>query len=281
MSQGGVSERILFLRRSLAAIEARDGAQAALELPQWAESAISRHPIERALEGLSAAGFGEIVPARPRDAAGAASFAFALALRSGPAHSRARVWIAEDMVASEIGLPYGRGLAAFGFDPQRLLLARSRRPRETLWAMEEALKAKAVVVAETWMAPKTYDLATSRRLLLAARKGGAGLLLLPRAAGEARRLSTAAHIRFEVASLPIARDGAAARRLPLPGPLAWRVRIAKARASLLGALGDFDPSEWRDVAFDPEKSVFRHAFPQRLPAPPFDRPDFERRRESA
>jgi squalene synthase HpnD len=198
------------------------------------------------------------------------------------AHSRAGVWIVEDMVAAEIGLPYGRGFEAFGLDPKRLVLARARRPRETLWAMEEALKTSgAIVIAETWMAPEAYDLATSRRLLLAARAGGGtGLLLLLRAAGEARRLSSAAHLRFEVGSVPVGR-AAAARRLPLPRPPLWRLRIAKARASLLSALGDFDPLAWRDIAFDPEKTVFRHAFPQRLPPPPFDRPNFERRRRES
>jgi protein ImuA len=321
MSQGGVSERILFLRRRIAAIEARSGAQAARASPRRADDALSRAPFERLLDGLSSGGFAEIIPARPRDAAAGASFAFALALRCGLdhaafrrnrlnaenvidsksverassekpvptffasralAHSRAGVWIVEDMVAAEIGLPYGRGFEAFGLDPKRLVLARARRPRETLWAMEEALKTSgAIVIAETWMAPEAYDLATSRRLLLAARAGGGtGLLLLLRAAGEARRLSSAAHLRFEVGSVPVGR-AAAARRLPLPRPPLWRLRIAKARASLLSALGDFDPLAWRDIAFDPEKTVFRHAFPQRLPPPPFDRPNFERRRRES
>lgn len=282
MSQGGVSERILFLRRSLAAIEARSEAQRAPASSRSAE-APSRDPFERLLDRLSGGGFGEIVPARPRDAAAAAGFAFALALRCGLAHSRMGVWIVEDIIAAEIGLPYGRGVEAFGLDPRRLVLVRSRRPRETFWALEEALKTTAtVVVAESWIPPNAYDLTTSRRLLLAAGGGGTGLLVLPRAAGEAGRLSSAAPMRFEVTSVLIARNAVAgARRLPPPGPLAWRLRIAKARTNLLDGLGDFDPSAWRDIAFDPEKAIFRHAFPQRLPASPFDRPDFERRRESA
>jgi protein ImuA len=284
MSQGGVSERILFLRRSLAAIEARSGAQKAPASPRPAE-APPRDPFGRLLEALKAGGFAEIAPARPRDGGAAAGFAFALALRCGLAHARLGVWIAEDMVTAEIGLPYGRGLATLGLDPRRLVLVRSRRPDETLWALEEALKGRgASVLAETWMAPRAYDLTTSRRLLLAARRGGGtGLLLLPRAAGAASRLSSAAHVRFEVASIPVSRPVArpAARLLPLPGPLAWRLRIVKTRASLMGACGDFDPSEWRDISFDPENGDFCHAFPQRLPAPPFDRPDFARLRDSA
>jgi len=282
MSQGGVSKRILFLRRSLAAIEARGGPRAQLASERPAETP-SRDPFERLLAALSVGGLGEIVPACPRDAAAAAGFAFALALRSGLTRSRPGVWVAEDMATAEIGLPYGRGLGAFGLNPERLILVRSRRPSETLWALEEGLKGRAaIVLAETWMAPGAYDLSTSRRLLLAARSGGGtGLLLLPHAAGAAGRLSSAAQIRFEVASIPIARGGLAERRLPLPGPLAWRLRIAESRAGLQGVQSGFDPSEWRDISFDPEKTVFCHAFPQRLPAPPFDRPDLARLRETA
>jgi protein ImuA len=283
MSQGGVSERILFLRRSLAAIEARSGAQKAPAAAPRPAEAPSRDPFERLLDRLGAGGLGEIVPARPRDAACAGSFAFALALRCALSQSRALIWIAEDMVASEIGLPYGREWANAGLDLARSVLVRSRRPDETLWAMEEALKTPAaIVVAESWMAPGAYGLAGSRRLLLATRAGGGmGLLLLPRAAGAAGRLSSAAHLRFETASLSAAQPVAVSRRLPTPGPLAWRLRIAKARAGFLGEAADCDPSVWRDISFDPEKAVFRHAFPQRLSAPPFDRPDPARLRESA
>jgi protein ImuA len=268
MSQGGVSERILFLRRSLAAIEARSGAQKAPAAAPRPAEAPSRDPFERLLDRLGAGGLGEIVPARPRDAACAGSFAFALALRCALSQSRALIWIAQDMVASEIGLPYGREWANAGLDLARSVLVRSRRPDETLWAMEEALKTPAaIVVAESWMAPGAYGLAGSRRLLLATRAGGGmGLLLLPRAAG---------------ASLSAAQPVAVSRRLPTPGPLAWRLRIAKARAGFLGEAADCDPSVWRDISFDPEKAVFRHAFPQRLSAPPFDRPDPARLRESA
>jgi protein ImuA len=282
LSQGGVSERIQFLRRSIAAIEARNGTQTAPARPQRRSENLSRDPFERLLDGLARGSLREAVPALPRDMAAAAGFAFALALRCAVARPNASlVWIAEDMAVRETGLPYGRGFEIFGLDPKRLVLVRTRRPRDTLWAMEEALKNKAAaaVVAETWMAPKTYDLKISRRLLLAARQGkGAGLLLLPRAAGEATRLTSAAQIRFEISSPPIPRASAgvsAARRLPLPGPLAWRLRIAKARADLFGGTSDVDPLRWRDILFDHEKAVFCHAFPQRVSAAFADRPDLE------
>jgi protein ImuA len=142
--------------------------------------------------------------------------------------------------------------------------------------MEEALKSRAVaIIAESWIAPHAYDLTASRRLLLTARRGGGvGLLLLLRASGAAARLTSAAPLRFEVAALPppIAPPG---RETPLPGPPGWRLRIAKARAGLFGS-GEVDPLAWRDVLFDSDKAVFRHAFSERLPAFAADRPDFAR-----
>jgi protein ImuA len=221
----------------------------------------------------------EIIPAHPRAAAAAAGFICALALRAAAARPGAGVvWIAEDMAAREIGLPYGKGLEARDFDPARLVFVKTRSPRETLWAMEEALKSRAVaIVAESWIAPRAYDLTTSRRLLLTARRGGGlGLLLLPRASGEAARLTTAAPLRFEVAAAPP--PAALGPAAPLPGPMGWRLRIVRARAGLLGP-GEIDPLAWRvltwrDIVFGSDKAVFQHAFPERLPAFAVDRPDF-------
>jgi protein ImuA len=264
MSQGGVSERIVFLRRKIAAL-AGEG----LEPETRPEAGAAQSDLER-LFSHCRRGACEIVPARPKDAATAAAFAFALALRCARLRPEAGiVWIAEDMVAREIGLPYGRGLQAAGLAPERLVLARTRRPPDTLWAMEEALRsAPAAVVAESWACGNAYGLSASRRLVLAARRGGsAGLLLLPRAAGEAMRLASAAEARFEIASSFALRSEGGPR--PLPGPYVFRLRIARAR----GFFGAFDPQAWRDIVFDPERAEFRHALPRRVPAAPFDRPD--------
>ncbi|WP_024749604.1 hypothetical protein [Methylosinus trichosporium] len=211
MSQGGVSERIVFLRRQIAALAGEGGREAEPRPPSGAEPADLERLFAHCRRGAC-----EIVPARPKDAAAAAGFAFALALRCARLRPQAGiVWIAEDMVAREIGLPYGRALQAAGLSPERLVLARTRRPRDTFWAMEEALKsAPAAVVAESWAEAGAYGLAASRRLVLAARRSGsAGLLLLSRV--EALRLASAAKARFEYRRLPrsAARErGAAAAR---------------------------------------------------------------------
>jgi len=293
MTRNGVGERIVLLRRRIATIEAREapghcpaGALARTSPRQIPE----QDPFERLLRNLGSAGLCEIIPAQPRAAGAAAGFICALALRAAAARPGAGVvWIAEGMAAREIGLPYGKGLEARGFDLARLVFVKTRSPRETLWAMEEALKSRAVaIVAESWIAPRAYDLTASRRLLLTARRGGGlGLLLLPRASGEAARLTTAAPLRFEVAaSPPIAAaewgEPPPGQATPLPGPMGWRLRIVRARAGLLGS-GEIDPLAWRvltwgDIVFGSDKAVFQHAFPERLPAFAVDRPDFARAR---
>ena len=287
MSQSGVSERIGFLRARIAAIEACDLARDLAQAPP------------RAMDGGSLAGppargsLNEALPARPSDAPAAAAFALALALRAQAARGGgALVWIVEDFSAREYGPPYGRGLMAAGADLSRLALIRTRRPRETLWTMEEALKspACAAVVAESLLSPRHYGLSASRRLLLAARRGGALGLLVAQGV-EASRFSSAAEWRVEVAAAPPLKatpervlagkplhafpGHALARGRPALDPAApfrWRLRTLKARAGVLNDLAEADPALWREIAFDPETAVFCHAFPFRLPAAPRHRP---------
>lgn len=262
MSQSGVSERIGFLRARIAAIEARDLARA----PPPA----GREP----LAGLIGRGaLSEVLPARPSDAPAAAAFALALALRAWAARgSSALVWIVEDFSAREYGPPYGRGLMAAGADLSRLALVRTRRPRETLWAMEEALKspACAVVVAESFLSPRQYGLSASRRLLLAARRGGA-LGFLVAQGGDAQRFSSAAEWRVEIAAASLLSQRPRPALDPA-APFKWWLRTLKARAGLMSDMAEADPARWREIAFDPEKTVFYHAFPLRLPAAAGDRP---------
>jgi protein ImuA len=266
MSHSGLSERIGFLRRRLAALEGRDA---------------PTRPVAAATGGaLFAAartGLSEIFPARPPDAPAAAAFALSLALQARAARgSGALVCIVEDFCAQEFGLPYGRGLAQAGLDLSRFALIRVRRPRETLWAMEEALKspACAAVVAETLLTPRLYGLAASRRLLLAARRGG-GLGVLAALSPQAGGFSSAADLRVEVAAAapdPPAGARASGAHSPPLSPLApfrWRLRLARARA---GQWGEIDPALWRDIVFDPEEAKFDHAFPERFPAEARDRP---------
>lgn len=269
MSQRGVSERVSFLRRRIAALEAREGAAAAPRVSMAEKAAGFLAPLLSARGSLS-----EILPARPPDAPAATVFALALARAARRARGGgALLFIVEDLAAREFGLPYGRGLAAAGTDLAHVALIRARRPRETLAAMEEALKsgACAAVVAESFLDARLYDLAASRRLLLAARRGGALGVLAPLGAPA---LSSAAELRVEIAAPPppLARAFSARPPLAPEAPFLWRLRVAKARAGLLGPPGEIDPAHWRDIAFDPEQAAFHHAFPERLPAETVDRP---------
>ncbi len=189
--------------------------------------------------GLRRGALHEVVAAAPGDGAAAAGFAAVLALRCagrGPL-----VWIVEDCATHETGAPYRPGLAAHGFDPDRLVLVRTRDGRATLWACEEALRAQApVVLTELWSA-KHYGLAASRRLLLAARAGGGTALLLHAGlCGKGEILSSAAETRFGVAAHPSPRLAPAGGGLPIPGEAAFAVRVLKLRLRAESAAIDRD-----------------------------------------
>ena len=70
----------------------------------------------------------------------------------------------------ETGNLYAPGLAAYGIDPEQVILARGRRDADIQWTMEEGLRCQALlaVVGEA----RGLDLTASRRLQLAARRSG-------------------------------------------------------------------------------------------------------------
>ena len=127
----------------------------------------------------------------------AAGLAVALAALAHEPGKQA-LWIATDLDTRETGALYGPGLDQFGLDTSRLLIARVARPVDVLFAMEEALRCRALatVVAELSAAP---DLTATRRLSLAARDGGGLGLLLCHKPNDA---PSAARTRWRVASAP-------------------------------------------------------------------------------
>ncbi len=201
----------------------------------------------RALDCLAGArlfgGLHELVPARAVD--GPTAFGFALDAARACADLKPQgglVLVLEEFVGLEAGVPYGPGLLAAGLDVARLILIRTRNPRETLLATETALRspATASVIVASAMSPRLYDLTASRRLLLAAQAGGAAAILLPLAfAGHAASMSSAATVRVEIAR----RRGCALPfgvSLPLPGRPAFAFRVLKAP----GALAARDREQW-------------------------------------
>lgn len=143
--------------------------------------------------GLARGGVHEIAAV---DEGAATGFAALLAARLSGVPVRPVLWIAPAGGAYAPGL-FAPGLAALGLDPVRLLLVTANRPTDRLWAMEEALRCRAVaaVIAEVDAAAPT----AVRRLQLAAEGSGVtGLLLRSGSAADVR--SSSAVTRWQVAS---------------------------------------------------------------------------------
>ena len=127
--------------------------------------------------GLSYGALHEFSPAGPLHFGAACGFTLglaALAARSG----KETLWIQTDFAQLEGGALYGIGLDLFGLAAKRLLVLRAARAIDALFAMEEALKCRAIgsVIAE--LPDDSTGLTATRRLSLAAREhGGLGLLL--------------------------------------------------------------------------------------------------------
>jgi protein ImuA len=242
--------RLRLLRQEIAGIEGRanpQGEAPAQRIP------LGHARLDRMLAGgLRLGALHEVVAAQAGDHPAAAGFALALAACLHAARRlRPIIWIGEDFAALEQGALYGPGLALHGIDPACLLLVHAASAKEALWAMEEALKcrASAAVIGEIWTV-KAYDLAASRRLVLAAQKHATPCLLFLAGLIGADALSSGAETRFEVRTRPSPHQ-ASVGRLPLPGSAAWSVRIAKARAGPAGFAIDrtFHPVFWTEVGF--------------------------------
>jgi hypothetical protein len=94
---------------------------------------------------------------------------FGHALAKLAAEGRWLAWIAPPY------LPYAPALAAAGIDLSHLLMIRTRSPRETLWAFEQALRSQTCGAVLAW--PDKISYAELRRLQLAA-EGSATLAVL-------------------------------------------------------------------------------------------------------
>ena len=211
--------------------------------------------------GLSRGALHELAPMAPIDLAAATGFAVALAAlasRQRGQELRQVLWIATDFAALEGGGPYGPGLDRHGLAAERLLVLRVPRAVDALWAMEEALRCRALsaVVAELPREGADADLTATRRLTLAARDGAALALLL----------------RHHATPEPIA----AATR--------WRIAAAASVPDRYGGLGStaFDlslvknrrgPTGRWTVTWDHHERTFNTAISLALAAPAVDRPD--------
>lgn len=213
--------------------------------------------------GLHRAALHEMRTEESRNAAAVTGFAVALLARLALEDTRPFLWIVDQSVGRETGLPYGLGLHAFGMDPARLVIVRVKRPIDALWAFEEGLRCAGIyaVVTELSGNPRSLDLTASRRLALrAAETGITGLLLRPSAHSEPGAAST----RWQVSPLPSAFDAEYPEGI---GRSAWRLALERNRH---GITGTFDV-EWNheQCSFAPAGAPPAH--PRSLAAIPFDR----------
>jgi protein ImuA len=144
------------------------------------------------------------------------------------------IWVQSEAMTREVGLPYGPGLAQLGFDPARLLLVRVRDAAQGLWALEEALRARAgAAVVGCGLA---VEFTPSRRLSLACAQARTPLLLLDERPAP---LSSAAS-RWQVAPQPGPADLFDPRA---PGAPRWQLSASKRRQGMPGTWC----VEWNDA----------------------------------
>lgn len=156
--------------------------------------------IDAALQaaGVPAAAVHEVAGQGGDEEQGAAGAAFlALGLKANPRPGWV-LWVTRD---DDL---YAPGLAALGVDLRRLLLVAARRDAEVCWALEEALRSRALgaVVGEVG----AVTLTATRRLQLAAEQAGIPCFLLRRwrtgeLAAQHRAQPIAAATRWRVALL--------------------------------------------------------------------------------
>src|SRR5580704_5934666 len=128
------------------------------------------------------------------------------------------------------GRLHGHGLNALGLDPGRLILVETAHRKETLWAMEEAVRsaAPAAVVGVI----DTLDLKLSQRLHLAATDAGLPVFLLrpapptlpSPASGGGWGGGSAAATRWRIGPAPAARD-----RFGLVTQPRWHLQLERCR----------------------------------------------------
>jgi protein ImuA len=194
------SETLAGLRRVVARIE---GCQPELKDLSLAPLHFGIPALDKVLHsGLAPAALHEVTPAAMTDLGSAIGFTLALAAHArkpGKKPGKTTLWIQTDFAGLEAGNVHGLGSDLFGLPARDLIIVKVARGTDALWAMEEALKCRALacVVAEIPNDAPMADLTATRRLTLAAREGGAfGFLLRHRASA----LTSSAQTRWRVSA---------------------------------------------------------------------------------
>lgn len=235
-SMSATREQLSALRQSLAKIEAEHVVARVEKGPRTPLSEGARGhgrvrldaggPLDTASGGgLLRHALHEIVAERQADAAAARGLAAIMAQRAtfDGAMSRTIVWTEQDQVLHEIGALSADGLNALGLDPSAVLHVKARDALTALNAAVEAAKCPAVgaVICEIWGTPKALDLNATRRLMLAAQRANATVVL---ARLGVTPQPSAAETRWSVSALPSAAWAANA-----PGRSAFSLALLRHR----------------------------------------------------
>lgn len=150
------------------------------------------------------------------------------------------------------GALHPAGLSSFGIDPNRLIHVKASKTQNILWALEEALahNSIAAVVGILPENDRIYNFTYSRRLSMYAARHGVTPLILSRQSRLG--ISTAAEMRWSIASAPSNPAHRTGQYVPGLGAARWNVRLVKSRK---GAVG-----QWT-VEWDHEELSFRLATP--------------------
>lgn len=205
----------------------------------------------------------EIFAASSADGMAAEAFALALGCRASGVE-RPILWVQQDMVAHEYGVPHGTGLVEFGIDPRRVILVRARDVMAALRAGNEGLHCASLggVLIETWGNPKAFDLRASQRLARSAAASRVSALCVRLMAEPA---PSAALTRWSVATAPSMPLPVDLPGLNPPGAPAFIVELTRHRAG-------FPPRSWH-VEWDRDQHVFRQpSLSRAVAAFPADRP---------
>jgi len=179
--------------------------------------------IDRCLpqSGLTCGALHEIVP---EAGATAAAFGFIVALLACLSRGHTLLLVMPTYGLRDYGRPHGHGLRAFGLDPGRVILVETAHRKETLWAMEEALRSGAPAAVAGVI--DRLDLKLSQRLQVAATDAELPLFLLrPAEILE----SSAAATRWRVGTAPAARD-----RFGLITRSRWQLMLERCRNGRAG-----------------------------------------------
>jgi len=167
--------------------------------------------------GLACGALHEVVPAA--QAAMPAAFGFMAAFLGRLPRAYPLLFVMPGFGFREYGRPHGHGLHALGLDAGRLILVETAHRKDTLWAMEAALRSAAPPAVAGVI--DTLDLKTSQRLHIAATDAGLPLMLLR----PARTLeSSAAATRWRIGTAPAARD-----RFGLIARPRWHLQLERCR----------------------------------------------------